>query len=207
MRTSKLVLLLIALCLLIMASVIYYHYSHPQKPIILANDHGVLFSTGRDLKPLRLTTEKQQLTEQDFTQHWTLLFFGFTHCMSICPTTMRMLSEAYPDLQKTYPNLQVILVSLDPERDTPATVANYAKRFYPAFIGATNSMVNLRKLQSQFGIIAQRDADSAPSNYQIMHTASLMLINPKAQWVGMFNYGMTAPEFVAAFQASMRELS
>src|SRR5438128_2387745 len=115
----KIVILLVFICAAIMTSVFVFHLSHNQ-PVqkILTADEGTLFPIGRDIKSFALLdNHNQAFTQKNFLNHWTLLFFGFTHCSNVCPTTLDMMGRAYSQLQKQYPSLQVVLVSLDPERD------------------------------------------------------------------------------------------
>ena len=203
-KPKPLIFTILVVCALIMGIVFYYHYQHPSQSAMVANDQALMFAQGREIKPFSLVTlENQPFTEKNFRQHWTLLFFGFTHCLSVCPTTLSMLSEAYPILHTQYPNLQVVLVSLDPSRDTPVVVNQYAQQFHTDFQGVTGKLQEVRKLQAQLGIASQQDDSTAGSNYQIIHTSSIMLINPRGEWVGLFKYGMGAKDFTQTYQDSM----
>jgi len=189
-----------------MASVFVFHLRHQQIATALPNDDAILFPVGRDIKDFSLVAGKEKFSQQDFLGHWTLLFFGFTHCATVCPTTFAMLNRAYEQLHATYPNLQVVLVSLDPDRDSPTQITQYAHSFNPNFIGITGKIQDIRKLQSQFGIFAARD-DSITNDYQIQHTSSILLISPQAKWAGLFKYGLPPKQFVKAYKASVQIVS
>ncbi|MBV9576224.1 MAG: SCO family protein, partial [Gammaproteobacteria bacterium] len=105
-------------------------------------------------------------------------------------------------LHAQYPNLQVVLISVDPERDTPTSIAHYTQSFHPDFIGVTGKIVELRKLQSQLGIFAARD-EAAGEQYQIQHTSSILLINPQGKWAGIFKFGMTPQELTQSVETSI----
>lgn len=203
-HTKKIVFSLLSVMFLLMGLVIYYHYQHQAQPIMLNQEKALLFTAGRDLKPFSIQTgAEQKFSERNLAQHWTLVSFGFTHCSSICPATLGMLSKAYPALHKSYPNLQVLFVSVDPERDSPEEVNTYAKRFHPDFVGATAKLTEVRKLQGQFGVASMRDENSLNQDYQIIHTPSIMLVNPKGQWVAMFKNDVRPNEFIQLFEQSV----
>ena len=196
---SKIIAFVVFVCAALITSLFVYHTSHQIKQANLSNNAGLIFPVPRDIKNFELiTANNQKFTENNLRNHWTLLFFGFTHCGSVCPATLDMMKRVYPDLHKTYPNLQVVLVSLDPERDTPDIVTKYATSFNPDFIGTTAKMDELRKLQSQFGVYSARDENSG-SNYQLQHTPSIMFITPEGKWAGFFRFGMKPSEFNKAF--------
>ena len=202
------VVALVFLCAAIMSSVFIFHSKQVPVKTNLANDAGMIFPAERDIKPFHLeTADQQKFTYDRLKGHWTLLFFGFTHCASVCPVTMDMLSRAYPDLHKQYPNLQVALVSLDPERDNKEALAAYTKKYNPQFLGVTGKLDELRKLQSQLGVFSGKDAQANASNYQIQHTPSIMLINPNGKWVGILKFGQSPAGFSNAVNESISALS
>lgn len=189
-RHLSLLSILIFLAIFIAVSVVIYHYPQQRSLTTLANGNATLFPEPQPIKPFQLLSGDTVFSEKDLRKNWTLLVFGFTHCTSICPNTLRSLATALNNLQMRYPNLQVLFVSLDPERDDKNQVVQYAKSFNPHFIGATTRLSDLRKLQSQFRIFSEREGDAGPQ-YQINHTTSILLINPKGEWVGLFKYGQS----------------
>jgi len=207
--TNKIVIFLVFICAALMASVFVFHSR--QKPVqpAISSDVGIIFPVARDIKSFDLvTTRNEKFSQKNFYNHWTLLFFGFTHCSSVCPTTLDMMSRAYGSLHDKYPDLQVALVSLDPERDSLETLAKYTHSYHPDFIGVTGNIQQLHKLQSQLGIYSEKDAatQTTGSNYQIQHTSSIMLINPQGQWVGLFRFGLKPDTFAQAFETGVNSL-
>ena len=206
--TNKIIALVVFISTALMTSLFIFHSSHKHIQPIISPDYGLVFPVAREIKSFELlTANNTKFTQSNFLHHWTLLFFGFTHCASICPTTLDMMSQAYKKLYPTYPNLQVALVSLDPERDTPDELANYTHSFHPAFIGATGKIQEIRKLQSQLGIFSERDTSTPDTNYQIQHTASIMLIDPTGKWAGVFKFGMSPDQFAKTVAESVQSLS
>lgn len=202
----KIILFVVFISAAIMTSLFIFHLRHPAEKAAISPDEGLLFSVAREIKPFDLlSADQQKFSQQNFLHHWTLLFFGFTHCASICPTTLDLMSRAYGELHEKYPSLQVVLISLDPDRDTPEKLSKYTHSFHPDFIGVTGKIQDIRKLQSQLGIFSAREDSS--SNYQIQHTPSIMLINPEGKWAGVYKNGMNPKQLASAFESSMKFFS
>lgn len=206
--THKIIIFIVFICAAIMTSLFIFQLRNKPVRPEYSNDVRTLFPVPRDLKPFNLVSgDNQAFTQQNLYRHWTLIFFGFTHCSNVCPTTLEMISRAYPELKKQFPNLQVVLVSLDPDRDTPQALAQYTRTFNPDFIGTTGKLAELRKLQSQMGVYSAPDpATVSDKGYQIQHTASIMLINPQGQWAGLYKFGLQPKQFATAFSESVRLL-
>lgn len=123
--------------------------------------------------------------------HWSLLFFGFTHCPDICPTTLYDLQLVSEKLDQAggaaADNLQVLFFSVDPERDTPEQLQRYVDYFDPDFTGVTGPLAQLAPLTMQLGI-AYRIEDHAPgaSQYDVDHSASVLLMDPQGRLHGVF---------------------
>jgi protein SCO1/2 len=133
----------------------------------------------------------------DLAGHPTLVFFGFTHCPDVCPTTLVKLAA----IKKTgaLPGMRVLFVSVDPGRDTPAVLAPYVHAFDPDFIGATGSAAEIERLARNFGVAVAR-VDLPGGDYTMDHSAAVFLLDPHAQIVAVF----TPPFDVAPFAADLR---
>lgn len=205
---NKIVIFVVFISAAIMTSLFIFHSSHKAVKTTLSSGNGTLLPAAREIKSFKLVTANQQkFSQNDFRNHWTLLFFGFTHCSNVCPATLDMINRAYDKLHADYPSLQVVLISLDPDRDTPTSVADYAHSFNANFIGVTGKIQEIRKLQSQLHVISIRDPESSENNYQLQHSSSILLINPEGKWAGIFKFGMKPDEFVQAFDESVKSLS
>jgi len=204
LSNSKIILLVMFICGALMTSLFVFHLTHKQTPTIIEDGNSTVFPLARDIKPFELVaTNEEKFTQKNFLGHWSLVFFGFTHCASICPASLDMLGKAYNELHTAYPNLQVVLISLDPWRDNLTALAKFTHTFHPAFIGATGKIQEIRKLQSQLGVFSSEE-DKQNDNYQIQHSPSILLINPQGKWAAIFKFGMTPSEFTHAFKESMR---
>jgi len=151
------------------------------------------FAEPRSIPNFNLITDKDvPFTQDNLKNHWTLLFFGFTHCKDVCPATMAVVSRIYPMLMLHYPNLQVAFVTVDPDRDTQAVVGRFVKNFQNDFIGLTGTPENLQSMQKNLGVSVQG----------LSHSASIYLFNPRGKWVAMFPLGMRPDELQTAFEKS-----
>ena len=121
-----------------------------------------------------------------FQDTWTMVFFGFTHCPDICPTTLAVLNETYSKLKESEKEkLQVVMISLDPERDTVETLAEYVPYFNDQFIGVTGNKHLIRRLTAEINI-AYNKVPLEADDYTIDHSTQLVLINPKGHYHGFF---------------------
>lgn len=203
LSTNTIIVLVVFFCCALMTSLFVYHARHKQELAVFANGDATLFPVPRDIKPFKLTTEKRvSFSQNDLRDHWTLLFFGFTHCATICPTALDSIAHAYPTLVASLPNLQIVLVTLDPARDAPENLHAYLSSFHPSFIGVTGKIQDIRKLQSEFGIFSARAAGDNAANYQLQHTPSILLINPEGKWAGIIKPNM-APAYFAKIVTDM----
>ncbi len=106
-----------------------------------------------------------------------LLFFGYTSCPDVCPTTLAELNQALSNLHQKADAVQVVFVSVDPERDTPQAIQEYAKRFNPTFIGLSGSQAELEKIWSDYGVFRSVVQGNTAMGYTINHTARITLID------------------------------
>lgn len=140
----------------------------------------------------------QRVRLSDFRGKIVLLFFGYTFCPDVCPTTMRDLGQAMrllpPDKAK---QVQVIMISVDPERDTPERINEYVRNFHPSFIGLTGTPDEIARVATLYGIFYQKEEGSAATGYLVTHTATVTLINKEGYIKLVFPFG-TAPEEFAA---------
>jgi len=143
----------------------------------------------------------QPFDAQRLDGKWSLLFFGFTNCPDVCPNTLRTLQKAVHRLPA---DTQVVFVSVDPERDTLEKLAGYVSYFHPAFIGVTGTPAAVDGITRQLGAMHMRAAGGDAANYNVDHTASIFLIDPRRQMVGVFSQPITADTLVSAYNGVRR---
>ena len=130
--------------------------------------------------------------------HWTLMFFGFTHCPDVCPTTLAMLAQVEKMVAAAPAAVtpQVVLISVDPERDTPAKLATYVKYFSPTFTGVTGPVAAIDDFTRALGIPVART--SLPNgDYTVDHSAAILLFDPQGSMHALFSAPHSA-ELIAA---------
>lgn len=113
---------------------------------------------------------------------WSILFFGFTTCPDICPTTLSVLSDAVKDMESPP---QVVMVSVDPERDTPEKLSQYVPSFNPDFQGFVGTFDETVKLAEQLNVAFGKVPGYEPGSYLVDHTGSLVLIDPEGRYAGL----------------------
>ena len=154
-----------------------------------------LFDTPRALGDFSLVDHNAEpFTQTALIGHWTLVFFGFTHCPDICPTTMAELAELKAQLADTEArDARVAMVSVDPARDTPERLAEYVPYFHPDFLGVTGEFVDIlsfaQRLNTPF-----REVSVPEGAYQMEHSANVMLINPRGDYHGFFRTPLDIPK-------------
>jgi protein SCO1/2 len=123
-------------------------------------------------------------------EKWTFVFFGYTHCPDICPTTLATLKGTAMQLQQSpedYRDARFVFISVDPKRDALAHLKEYIGYFHPDFLAATGDRAQIDALVRQLGAIYMFDGDTAGDDYIVNHSASIALIDPQGNWVGRFN--------------------
>ena len=185
--TRRNIRLTVALLLVFVALVIgglTYRLSQPRilNSYELRNQHAYLIDPPRPVAGLSLIDQAgQPFTETRLQGHWTLAFFGFTHCTDVCPTTMATLAKMYAELKPGEQKaLQVIFVSVDPARDTLPVLSSYVARFHPDFAGVTGAPARLLKvaLEWQTGFAPP---SAGGTEYPVEHSGNLVLINPRGE--------------------------
>lgn len=123
-----------------------------------------------------------KFANNDLLNHWTLFFIGYTFCPDICPTTLADLDRIYPKLtQPPYENIQIVFVSVDPNRDKAAHLAEYVGYFNSNFKGVTSTHQQLFPFAQNLGLVYSIVDQPQDQFYLIDHSASLVLINPKGE--------------------------
>lgn len=154
-------------------------------PAALIDAGIILLPQSRTLPDLSLTNQEGQPVKVDELKgKWSLLFFGYTFCPDICPTTLAQLRELKTKLPKeAVDNLQVVLVSVDPNRDTPEQLKKYLGYFDPQFQGLTGELASIEKLANAVSI-PFIPGDTSKENYTVDHSGNLVVIGPDGKQRG-----------------------
>jgi protein SCO1/2 len=145
----------------------------------------VLLQEGRPLPALSMNDQDGQAVAMDsLTGHWSLMFFGYTFCPDICPTTLAQLREVQRKLPPAAAQrLQVYFVSVDPHRDTPAQLKNYLSYFDKRFIGLTAPDSVLSQLSTAISV-PYLPPDTSKPNYTVQHSGNLAVVGPDGRLRG-----------------------
>ena len=161
--------------LIVLASVLALSLSlmacdQPQAPRVSFHNTDV---TGLDYaKGFTLTDQHgQRRTLDDFRGKLVFVFFGFTHCPDVCPTTLAEMAGIMKALGPEADRLQVVFITLDPERDTPELLASFVPAFHPSFLGLTGDQATIDKVAKDFKVFAQKVPGKDGKSYTIDHTA------------------------------------
>jgi protein SCO1/2 len=120
---------------------------------------------------------------------WTFLFFGFVNCPDVCPTTLAMLADVRARIATASAGdvPQVVLVSVDPGRDTPPVLAQYVAHFDPSFTGVTGDPAAIETLTRALGVAVAVGAPADDGSYAVDHTAAIFLVDPAGRVAALFN--------------------
>lgn len=116
----------------------------------------------------------------DYTKQGKLVFvfFGYTHCPDVCPTALSTLAQVMKDLGDDAQKVQVLFISVDPERDTPEVLKGYVPFFYPTFVGLTGSEEEIKKVAKEYKAYYRKVEGESKAGYLVDHSATIYLITP-----------------------------
>lgn len=149
---------------------------------------------GRDFHLSDHNAKPSQLA--DFKGKAVVIFFGYTQCPDVCPTTLSGMAEVAKLLGADADRVQVLFITLDPERDTPAVLARYVTAFNPAFLGLSGDLAATAATAKEFKVFYQKQAGSTAGSYTLDHTAASYVYDPAGRLRLYVAYG-TPPEKIA----------
>ncbi|EKN46614.1 MULTISPECIES: SCO family protein [Pseudomonas] len=199
-RTQKTVFILVAVVALIMGLTINRVLSGkgPGDQTALIDAGVILLPQSRSLPSLSMNDQNgAPVAVDELKGKWTLVFFGYTYCPDICPTTLAQLRDIRTKLpQEAVDNMRVVLVSVDPNRDTPQQLKQYLGYFDPRYIGLTAPVADIQKLASALSI-PFIPADTSKPGYTVDHSGNLALIGPDGRQRGFIRSPLNAQKLVA----------
>ena len=167
--------------------------------------HGTVIQSPDPSFDFKLTGANGDVSLSDYRGKLVLIYFGYTFCPDICPATLANVGQSLKELGAKADDVQLIMISLDPERDTPEKLAEYVGHFHPSFIGVTGSQDDLDKIASLYGIFYEKTEGSANTGYLINHTATLLVIDREGYLKLVFPFGVTVPEIVDDLKYMLRQ--
>lgn len=167
--------------------------------------HGTVIQSPEPSYDFTLTSVDGDVSLSDFRGKIVLIYFGYTFCPDICPGTLGNVAQALRNMGTQADDVQLIMVSLDPERDTPEKLAEYMGHFHPSFIGVTGSKEKLDEVAALYGIFYQKAEGSDATGYLIDHTATLMVLDREGYLKLVFPFGVTAEEIADDLKYMIRQ--
>jgi protein SCO1 len=151
-------------------------------------DAGVAIPSARQIGgPFTLVDHRgRTVTERDFAGRPKLVFFGFTHCPDVCPTTLTELSTRFANIGPAADRLQVLFITADPERDTPELMGLYLQSFDPRIVGLSGTREQIDAVMKAYGAVGKRVETS--TGYNVDHTASVYMIGADGRFMGLIDY-------------------
>jgi protein SCO1/2 len=146
----------------------------------------------------------QARSSADFRGKYQLIFFGFTNCPDVCPTTLSEVAQVMDDLGSDAEKVQPLFISIDPERDRKLGLAEFTSAFHPSILGLAGDAAATKAAADSFRIFFEREDDAAaPDGYTMSHSPALYLVGPEGDWIRQYTYGTPANEILDDLKARL----
>ncbi len=163
---------------------------HDSRAMLLPSQVITLFPDPKPLTAFALTDHKNRVFDlASLKGKWSFLFFGFTHCPDVCPTTLAVLARARDSIARNTAgaeDIQFVFVSVDPNRDTAGKLGQYVDYFDTTFLGVTGDDAQIANLAGQLGAAYQVVITPGMENYPVYHSTAVFLLDPQARYHAVF---------------------
>ncbi len=157
--------------------------------------HGAVLQSPKPAQDFTLPNHYgQETTLSDYRGKAVLLYFGYAACPDVCPATLAELRKANEILGERADDVQVFMITVDPERDTPEVMAEFLAHFDPSFIGLIGTPDQVAQIATQYGVFYQKQETTSVMGYLVDHTATVMLVDPDGYARLIFPYGAPGEE-------------
>ena len=185
------------ICMIALAIGVGFYFASYYQAQSRPDIQGLLWPNPKQLRAFATIDDSGRIFGLDRLQgKWSFLFFGYTHCPDVCPLTLAVLNQFLNQVKDKYRDLQVVFVTVDPNRDNAQRLKDYVNYFNPDFIGVRGNIDQIQSLTSQVGVVFAYGKKSEDGNYTVNHSAAIFLIDPKGRVVAVF----TAPHQVDSIQ-------
>ena len=182
---------------------------HDSRAMVLPDQVMTLLPAPKPLAAFALTDHNNRVFDlASLKGKWSFLFFGFTHCPDVCPTTLAVLARARDNIAKNTvgaEDIQFVFISVDPNRDTAGKLGQYVSYFQASFLGVTGNDAQIGNLAGQLGAAYQVAFTPGMENYPVYHSTSIFLVDPRARYHAMFTPPLDAETISRRFKV-LREL-
>lgn len=152
-----------------------------------------------------LTQNNQAVHLHDFRGKLVLLYFGYASCPDVCPTSLALLSSALKALRsEETAQIQPIFISVDPERDKGSQLMEYARYFFPSFIGITGTEQEIQRTAMQYGAFYSKVKSQSAMGYTVDHSSNSYLIDKEGQLLTTFKHDVSKAEIIAGIRAALK---
>lgn len=146
----------------------------------------------------------QGLSERNFLGGWAIVFFGYTSCPDVCPTTMTMLTDAFAKLGRGAEDVSALFVTVDPRRDTDEVLSAYMANFSPRIVAGTGTVAQVEETVRAFGMRFEIQGDPGTSSYTVDHPAVMLIFDPEGHFVSLVPHGASASELAGFIGKRLR---
>jgi protein SCO1/2 len=169
--------------------------------------HGTVVQSPVPVNDFTLTgSDGQQVRLHDFRDKVVLLYFGYTYCPDVCPATMAELSKAMKELSpKDREKVQVLMITVDPDRDTPEALGQYLSHFDPSFLGLTGTDEEIATAAEPFGIYYRKRDGTVETGYLVDHTATVAAVDKDGTLRLIYSFNTPGEDIAADLKRLARE--
>jgi len=158
--------------------------------------------------PFELTDHTgAQFTRDDLAGDYALIYFGYTFCPDVCPTELGLMAEAIDLLEGDGERVRPVMITIDPERDTPDVLSEYVPLFHERLVGLTGTEQEVRDVATKYRVFYRRFEDPSYTYYLMDHTSFVYLLSPTGEIASMFRYQTPPEEMAATIRQHMRSQS
>lgn len=189
-KSNNSIPILVVVAILALVFGVYFQNFAPVKDTLPEFEKAIILPNSKAITGINFIDHRgQAFSKNGLLDKWSILFFGFTNCPDICPTTLQTLKQVKAELveDNAWGDYQVIMVSVDPLRDTSEQLSNYVPYFDPEFIGISGSLEITTEFAKQLGILFYANEASDDGRYDVDHGTALILINPKGEMAGVIS--------------------
>ena len=166
---------------------------------------GAVIEPPKPMPDFTLMAEHGPVSLSQFKGKMVLIYFGYTNCPDICPTTLGSLAQALNLLsEKEASQVQVIFISVDPQRDTPEKLGGHARMFYPTFVGLTGTREQLDAITRSYGITYRLKEPNAKGYYVVEHSTSILALDRNGNLAALWSFGQQASEIASDLKNLLR---
>lgn len=152
-----------------------------------------------------LDSDQGQVKLADFQGKYVLLYFGYSYCPDVCPSTLSDMKRVVTRLDPQAERVQGIYISVDPRRDTPGRMGEFSRFYHPSFIGLSGTTEAIATTAADYGIVYRYNDAESTSNYTVDHTSRITVIDPQGRIRLYWEHGTTSDQMIDDLRQLMRE--